>query len=166
MGSKSPRRWRKNAPNSKTVREIKRDAKVATSISNDGKIRRVRFNKSHSALTLGGLSNRMLKTHYPAEFMDSCIVVGYGQHRKVVNFLEEARALKLQVKAADVHASGYMFYALDAKSVRYGLGAVKGVGRGACEAIYEARLNGGESPTCAFCKRVDSSKINRRVLKP
>ena len=59
-----------------------------------------------------------------------------------------------------------MFEAIDAKTIRYGLGAVKGVGRGACEAIAEERARGGPfADLLDFCKRVDSSKLNRRALE-
>jgi DNA polymerase-3 subunit alpha len=59
-----------------------------------------------------------------------------------------------------------MFKALDAKTIRYGLGAVKGVGRGACEAIAESRQRAGPfRDLLDFCQRVDSSKLNRRVLE-
>jgi DNA polymerase-3 subunit alpha len=54
----------------------------------------------------------------------------------------------------------------EAKTIRYGLGAVKGVGRGACEAIAEERERNGPFPSLLeFCKRVDSSKLNRRALE-
>ncbi len=144
------------------------DAKVATAIFDlMEKFAEYGFNKSHSAAyALVAYQTAWLKTHYPAEFMAAVLSSDMDNTEKVVNFLEEARALKLQVKAPDVNASGYMFYALDAKTVRYGLGAVKGVGRGACEAIYEARLNGGEfADLLDFCKRVDTAKLNRRVLE-
>ena len=144
------------------------DAKVATAIFDlMEKFAEYGFNKSHSAAyALVAYQTAWLKTHYPAEFMAAVLSSDMDNTEKVVNFLEEARALKLQVKAPDVNASGYMFYALDAKTVRYGLGAVKGVGRGACEAIYEARLSGGEfKDLLDFCKRVDSAKLNRRVLE-
>jgi len=144
------------------------DAKVATAIFDlMEKFAEYGFNKSHSAAyALVAYQTAWLKTHYPAEFMAAVLSSDMDNTEKVVNFLEEARALKLQVKAPDVNASGYMFYALDAKTVRYGLGAVKGVGRGACEAIYEARQSGGEfRDLLDFCKRVDSGKLNRRVLE-
>ena len=62
---------------------------------------------------------------------------------KVVNFLDDARALGLKVQAPDVNASDYMFKALDARTIRYGLGAVKGVGRGACDAIAQSCARDG-----------------------
>ncbi len=169
MGKKKPEEMAKErAKFEDGAAKLNVDAKVATSIFDlMEKFAEYGFNKSHSAAyALVAYQTAWLKTHYPAEFMSAVLSSDMDNTEKVVNFLEEARALKLQVKAPDVNASGYMFYALDAKTVRYGLGAVKGVGRGACEAIYEARLSGGEfSDLLDFCKRVDSSKLNRRVLE-
>ena len=66
----------------------------------------------------------------------------------------------------DVNASAYMFEATDPSTIRYGLGAVKGVGRGACESIAdERRANGPYADLLDFCKRVDSTKLNRRTLE-
>jgi DNA polymerase III subunit alpha len=144
------------------------DAKVATSIFDlMEKFAEYGFNKSHSAAyALVAYQTAWLKTHYPAEFMAAVLSSDMDNTEKVVNFLEEARALKLMVKAPDVNASGYMFYALDASTVRYGLGAIKGVGRGACDAIAESRERDGVyTDLLDFCKRVDSSKLNRRVLE-
>jgi DNA polymerase-3 subunit alpha len=85
---------------------------------------------------------------------------------KVVNFLEDARTIGLDVRPPDVNSSGYMFEAIDAKTIRYGLGAVKGVGRGACEAIVESRRAGGAfRDLLDFCQRVDSTRLNKRVLE-
>jgi DNA polymerase-3 subunit alpha len=103
---------------------------------------------------------------------------------KVVGFLDEARAMDLVVLPPDVNASTYMFEAIDGTPdlapadgggmrgtlqrgvVRYGLGAVKGVGRGACEAIVEERERGGAfADLLDFCKRVDSTKLNKRALE-
>lgn len=169
MGKKKPEEMAKErAKFEDGAAKLNVDAKVATSIFDlMEKFAEYGFNKSHSAAyALVAYQTAWLKTHYPAEFMAAVLSSDMDNTEKVVNFLEEARALKLQVKAPDVNASGYMFYALDAKTVRYGLGAVKGVGRGACEAIYEARHSGGEfTDLLDFCKRVDSGKLNRRVLE-
>ena len=125
------------------------------------------FNKSHSAAyALIAYQTAWLKTHHPADFMAATLSSDMDNTDKVVNFLDDARALGLKVQAPDVNASDYMFKALDARSMRYGLGAVKGVGRGACEAIAESRLRDGVfRDLLDFCKRVDSSKLNRRVLE-
>jgi DNA polymerase III subunit alpha len=125
------------------------------------------FNKSHSAAyALVAYQTAWLKVHYPAEFMAAVLSSDMDNTDKVVNFLEEARAIKLNVLPPDVNHSNYMFEAVDAKTVRYGIGAVKGVGQGACEAISEARLQGGRfKDLLDFCKRVDSNKLNRRALE-
>src|SRR3546814_8965658 len=78
--------------------------------------------------------------------------------------------------SSDVCSSDYMFEAIDQRAepgpqahrgtVRYGLGAVKGVGRGACEAIVEERVRGGAfADLLDFCQRVDSTKLNKRALE-
>ena len=125
------------------------------------------FNKSHSAAyALIAYQTAWLKTHHPADFMAATLSSDMDNTDKVVNFLDDARALGLAVQAPDVNASDYMFKALDARSIRYGLGAVKGVGRGACEAITDARQRAGRfRDFLDFSKRVDSGKLNRRVLE-
>ncbi|MBP6749322.1 MAG: DNA polymerase III subunit alpha [Xanthomonadaceae bacterium] len=125
------------------------------------------FNKSHSAAyALVAYQTAWLKVHYPAEFMAAVLSSDMDNTDKVVGFLDEARALGLTVLPPDVNGSNYMFEALDEKTIRYGLGAVKGVGRGACEAIADARTrDGAYADLLDFCKRVDSSKLNRRTLE-
>ncbi len=147
------------------------------------------FNKSHSAAyALVAYQTAWLKVHYPAEFMAAVLSSDMDNTDKVTGFLDECRVMGLTVLPPDVDASGYMFEAIDAPAesadalktsdtaakadgpaaahtVRYGLGAVKGVGRGACEAIVEARHAGPFADLLDFCKRVDSGKLNRRALE-
>ena len=125
------------------------------------------FNKSHSAAyALIAYQTAWLKAHHPAEFMAATLSSDMDNTDKVVTFLEESREIGVSVLPPDVNASDYMFVAIDRKTVRYGLGAVKGVGRGACESIVEARTSGGPfRDLLDFCRRVDSSKLNRRVLE-
>ena len=125
------------------------------------------FNKSHSAAyALVAYQTAWLKVHYPAEFMAAVLSSDMDNTDKVVGFLDEARALGLTVLPPDANASDYMFRAVDAGTIRYGLGAIKGVGRGACEAIVEERQRGGEyRDLLDFCRRVDATKLNRRVLE-
>ncbi|MBP6796458.1 MAG: DNA polymerase III subunit alpha [Luteimonas sp.] len=123
------------------------------------------FNKSHSAAyALVAYQTAWLKVHYPAEFMAAVMSSDMDNTDKVVGFLDEAKAMGLTVLPPDVGASNHMFEAIDAGTIRYGLGAVKGVGRGACEAIIEARGD-GYADLYDFCKRIDSSKLNRRTLE-
>ena len=144
------------------------DARVASSIFDlMEKFADYGFNKSHSAAyALVAYQTAWLKAHYPAEFTAATLSSDMDNTDKVVTFLEDARAGGLKVEPPDVNASQYMFRALDARTIRYGLGAVKGVGRGACEAIAEAREAGGPfRDLLDFCQRVDSQKLNRRVLE-
>ncbi|GAA0722763.1 DNA polymerase III subunit alpha [Dokdonella soli] len=124
------------------------------------------FNKSHAAAyALVSYQTAWLKTHYPAEFMAAVLSSDMDNTDKVVNFLGEARALGLTVLPPDINASAYMFEASDAKTIVYGLGAVKGVGRGAVENIVDARKSGRYTDLSDFCQRVDPQKLNKRVFE-
>ncbi len=125
------------------------------------------FNKSHAAAyALVSYQTAWLKTHYPAEFLAAVLSSDMDNTDKVVMFLDEARALNLTVLPPDVNASNYMFEAIDERTIRYGLGAVKGVGRGACEAIADERERDGIYDTLLdFSRRIGSSKLNRRTLE-
>ncbi len=124
------------------------------------------FNKSHAAAyALVSYQTAWLKAHYPAEFLAATLSSDMDNTDKVVTFLNEARALKLQVKPPDVNVSGYMFTAPAADTIDYGLGAIKGVGRGACEAIVAGREQDRYVDLADFCRRVDPGKLNRRVIE-
>jgi DNA polymerase-3 subunit alpha len=125
------------------------------------------FNKSHAAAyALISYQTAWLKTHYPAEFMAAVLSSDMDSTDKVVNFLGEARALGLSVRPPDINASGYMFEAIDPKTIQYGLGAVKGVGRGAVENMVEARARGSKfTDLIDFCERIDAQKLNKRVFE-
>ena len=124
------------------------------------------FNKSHSAAyALVAYQTAWLKCHYPAEFMAAVLSSDMDNTDKVVGFLDECRAMGLNVLPPDVGASAYMFEATTPDTIRYGLGAVKGVGRGVCEAIVEARRAGEFKDLLDFCQRVEGGKLNRRALE-
>ena len=119
-----------------------------------------------AAVPLVSYHTAWLKTHYPAEFMAATISSDMDNTDKAVTFIDESKAIGLKVLPPDVNASEFMFVAVEPKVIRYGLGAIKGVGQGACEAIAEERKRGGEYKDLAdFCRRVDSTKLNRRVLE-
>jgi DNA polymerase-3 subunit alpha len=124
------------------------------------------FNKSHAAAyALVSYQTAWLKAHYPAEFMAATISSDMDNTDKVVTFLDESRALGIVVQPPDVNASEYMFVAVEPKAIQYGLGAIKGVGQGACEAIVAERANGRYTDLADFCRRVDPTRLNRRVLE-
>ncbi len=125
------------------------------------------FNKSHSAAyALIAYQTAWLKAHFPAEFMAATLSADMDSTEKVVTFLQDARAAGLAVLPPDVNSSGYRFIALPERRIRYGLGAVKGVGEGACEAIVRERERGGTyTDLLDFCERTGSARLNRRTLE-
>ncbi|MCW5568860.1 MAG: DNA polymerase III subunit alpha, partial [Dokdonella sp.] len=124
------------------------------------------FNKSHSAAyALLSYQTAWLKAHYPAAFMAAVLSADMDGTDKVVNFIHESRALALTVTPPHVNASNWMFEAIDARTIRYGLGAVKGVGHAAIDNIVGVREQGGSFRDLAdFCARVDPGKVNKRVF--
>ncbi|MDR2013296.1 MAG: DNA polymerase III subunit alpha [Rhodanobacter sp.] len=125
------------------------------------------FNKSHAAAyALISYQTAYLKAHYPAQFMAAVLSGDMDHTDKVVNLLGEARVLGLTVLPPDINASHYMFRATDAHTIRYGLGAVKGVGRGAVENVIQARTQDGAFIDLTdFCQRIDPQKLNKRVFE-
>ncbi|KRG44156.1 DNA polymerase III subunit alpha [Stenotrophomonas pictorum JCM 9942] len=125
------------------------------------------FNKSHAAAyALVSYQTAWLKRHYPAEFMAATLSSDMDNTDKMVGFLAEVRNLGLTVLPPRVNESAYMFEAANADTIRYGLGAIKGVGQGACEAVVEERERNGEYASLLdFCARIESGKLNRRTLE-
>ena len=121
------------------------------------------FNKSHSAAYgLITLQTAWLKAHYPAEFMAALLTSEKDNTDKVVAHIAEARAAGHEVLPPDVNQSDLAFGAVDGK-IRFGLGAIKGVGESAIEAILEARAKGSFRDLFDFCERVDARRVNRKV---
>ncbi|MCP1676164.1 DNA polymerase-3 subunit alpha [Natronocella acetinitrilica] len=125
------------------------------------------FNKSHSAAyALLSYQTAWLKAHYPAPFMAAVLSSDMDHTDKVVTLIEECRDMGLEVLPPDVNRSGYKFRAADETTIVYGLGAVKGVGQGAIDSMVEEReANGPYQDVRDLCRRVDSRRINRRVLE-
>ncbi|MDE2225815.1 MAG: DNA polymerase III subunit alpha, partial [Xanthomonadaceae bacterium] len=131
------------------------------------------FNKSHAAAySLVAYQTAWLKVHYPAEFMAATMSSDMDATDKLVQFIEDARAIGLAVLPPDVNASDHHFVAIpqggpvEHDAIRYGLGAIKGAGRAVCEAIVAARASGGPFRDLAdFCARVDPGKLNKRVFE-
>lgn len=125
------------------------------------------FNKSHSAAyALVSYQTAWLKTHYPAAFMCAVLSADMDHTDKVVGMIDECRRMRLEVKHPDVNASAYDFTVEGDSGIRYGLGAIKGVGQGAIEnMLLEREQNGEFRDLHDFCRRVDLRKTNRRVLE-
>jgi len=125
------------------------------------------FNKSHSAAyALIAYQTAWLKAHHPAAFMAAVLSADMDNTDKVVIFIDECRDMGLVVQAPAVNRCERQFTAPDANSVRFGLGAIKGLGASAIDAIVQERdTNGDFADLFDFCRRVDARRINRRVVE-
>ena len=124
------------------------------------------FNKSHSAAyAVVSYQTAWLKTHYPAEFMAATMSSDMDKTDKVVTFIEECRAMELNLLPPDVNRGEYQFTVDEDNNIIYGLGAIKGLGEGPVAGIIEARKAGPFSDIFDFCSRVDPQKINKRALE-
>lgn len=124
------------------------------------------FNKSHSAAyALVTYQTAYLKTHYPAAFMAAVLSSDMDNTDKVVGFVEECKAMHLKLLPPDIQESQYAFSVVDDATLRYSLGAIKGVGAAAVELIIEARKQGRFEDLFDFCKRLDLRKVNKRVIE-
>jgi DNA polymerase-3 subunit alpha len=129
------------------------------------------FNRSHSAAYAWvSYQTAYLKTHYPHEFMAGLMSCDQDNTDNIVKFIAEARAMGLAVARPDINESAADFTVVPGasgeKCIRFGLGAVKGVGQGAVEAVIEVRAKDGPFRSLyEFCRRVDSLKCNRRVIE-
>ena len=125
------------------------------------------FNKSHAAAyALLAVQTAWLKAHYPAEFMAANMSIALDDTDKLKVLVDDARAMGLNILLPDVNEGQWRFDAVDARTIRYALGAIKGTGRAAIEAIVEARESTGPFTSLMdFAARVDRARINRRVLE-
>jgi DNA polymerase-3 subunit alpha len=124
------------------------------------------FNKSHAAAyALVAFQTAYFKAHHPAAFMAANMSAIMDDTDKVQQFHEDAIANKLVMLPPDIHASEYRFVPVDEKSIRYGLGGVKGTGESAIEHIIAARAAGPFKDLFDFCLRVDRRIVNRRVIE-
>ncbi len=125
------------------------------------------FNKSHSAAyALLAYHTAWLKVHYPAEFFAANMTVEMDDTDKLKILFGDAQKMGLTFEVPDINRGDYRFEPISAKSVRYGLGAIKGTGQQAIEAIVAARKEGGLFTSLYdFCVRVDRSKMNKRTVE-
>ncbi|MES0874240.1 DNA polymerase III subunit alpha [Sinimarinibacterium thermocellulolyticum] len=125
------------------------------------------FNKSHAAAyALVSYQTAWLKTHYPAEFMAAVLSCEMAHPDSVVAMREECLRMGLQVLPPDINQSEIRFTVPAPGQIRYGLGAIKGVGEGMLEGILAERSRSGAfRDLFDFCKRIDTRKANKRVLE-
>jgi len=125
------------------------------------------FNKSHSTCYAWvAYQTAYLKANYPAEYMASVLSNNMNDIKQVSFFMEECRRMGIDVFGPDINESNYAFTVTQAGAIRFGLGAIKGIGEGPVDMIIKERnLNGHYSSIFDLTKRLPSSACNRRVLE-
>ena len=124
------------------------------------------FNKSHSAAyALVSYQTAWLKTHYPSEFMAAVMSSEIDNTDKLLTFRDEAKRMGLVVQPPSIQSGEYAFSVDDAGHIRYGLGAIKGLGEGPIGNLLAAREEGPFSSLFDLCARTDPRKMNRRALE-
>ncbi|MBW4048514.1 MAG: DNA polymerase III subunit alpha [Proteobacteria bacterium] len=124
------------------------------------------FNKSHAAAyALLAVQTAWLKAHFPAEFMAANMSVALDDTDKLKVLVDDARAMGLKLLPPDVNLGSWRFDPVDVHTIRYALGAIKGTGRAAIEAVVDARGDAPFASLMDFAARVDRTRINRRVLE-
>ncbi|MDP2133048.1 MAG: DNA polymerase III subunit alpha, partial [Sulfuritalea sp.] len=125
------------------------------------------FNKSHAAAySLVAYQTGWLKQHHPAAFAAATLSSEMANTDKVQFFWKDAIDNGLAFLPPDINHSGIRFRPVDARTIRYGLGAIKGTGEAALSVILKARDVGGPfRDLFDFCRRIDKRVVNRRVIE-
>ena len=123
------------------------------------------FNKSHSTCyALIAYQTAYLKAHYPAEYMAAVLSNNMNDIKQVSFFMEECKHMNINVLGPDVNESFYKFTVNDNNAIRFGMGAVKGVGESAVSAIIESRKESKYKSIFDFAKRVDLRSANKKAF--
>jgi DNA polymerase-3 subunit alpha len=124
------------------------------------------FNKSHSTCYAWiAYQTAYLKANYPAEYMAAVLSNNMSDIKQVSFFMEECKRMGLQVLGPDVNESFYKFTVNDDYAVRFGMGAIKGVGSGAVATIVENRKDGKYKSIFDLTKRIDLRAANKKALE-
>jgi len=124
------------------------------------------FNKAHSvAYAVISYRTAWLRRHYPAEFMAALLSSIIDNTDKVVRYIATARSMGLEVLPPSVNESRFKFTVVDDKRIRFGLGAIKGVGGSAIQSITTSREQSPFESLFDFCSRIDLRLNNKRVLE-
>ena len=124
------------------------------------------FNKSHSTCYAWiGYQTAYLKAHYPAEFMAAVLSNNMNDIKQVTFFMEECRRMGLEVLGPDVNESFYKFTVNSNQAIRFGMGAIKGVGKNAVETIIEHRKDSTYTSVFDLVKRIDIRAANKKAFE-
>ncbi|HEY9068092.1 MAG TPA: DNA polymerase III subunit alpha [Burkholderiaceae bacterium] len=169
MGKKKPEEMAKH-------REIFRDGAAKKEISAEKadevfdlmeKFAGYGFNKSHAAAySLLAYHTAWIKVHCTAEFFAANMTIEMDNSEKLRVLLSDAKTFDIELHAPDVNQGVYRFEPVSDRAIQFGLGAIKGTGQSAIEAIVAARREGGPFTSLFdFCARVDRQRINKRVVE-
>jgi len=146
-----------NGHNSETLDKIWKDWEAFASYA---------FNKSHSTCYAWiAYQTAYLKAHYPAEYMAAVLSNNMSDIKSVSFFMEECKRMGLAVLGPDVNESYYKFTVNENYAVRFGIGAVKGVGEGAVNTIVESRKEGAYKSIFDLAKRIDLRAANKKAFE-
>ena len=123
------------------------------------------FNKSHSTCyALIAYQTAYLKSHYPAEYMAAVLSNNMNDIKQVSFFMEECKRMSISVLGPDVNESYYKFTVNDNNAIRFGMGAVKGVGSGAVNSIIEGRQEKKYNSIFDLTKNIDLRSANKKAF--
>lgn len=125
------------------------------------------FNRSHSAAySVVAFQTGYMKANYPEEYMAAVMTNNMNDIKKITFFMEECRRMGVNIKGPDVNESAFKFTVNKEKVIRFGMGALKGVGEGAVEAIVnERKKNGKYTSIFDVTKRIDLRAANKRTFE-
>jgi DNA polymerase-3 subunit alpha len=125
------------------------------------------FNKSHSTCYgLVAYQTGYLKANYPAEFMAAVLSNSLGNIEKITFFMDECKRMGIPLLVPDVNESSRSFAVNKKGQIRFGMGAIKGVGEAAVDAIVEERMRNGEyKDIFDFVSRINVRQVNKRSLE-
>ena len=124
------------------------------------------FNKSHSTCYAWiGFQTAYLKAHYPAEYMAAVLSNNMNDIKQVSFFMEECKHMGLEVLGPDVNESFYKFTVNDDQAIRFGMGAIKGVGKAAVDTIIQNRNDGQYTSIFDMAKRIDLRAANKKTFE-
>lgn len=124
------------------------------------------FNRSHAvAYSYIAFQTAYLKAHYPVEFMTALISESMGNPKKVAEYIEECRKMKIDILLPDIMKSKESF-SIENGKIRFGFAAIKNIGNSAIELILEQRKNNKKfSSVLDFCMKSDGKVCNRKVME-
>jgi DNA polymerase-3 subunit alpha len=123
------------------------------------------FNKAHAAsYGMVAYQTAYMKANYPVEYMTALLTSEAGDKDKITEAINECRRMNIEVLPPDINKSDVGF-TIENNAIRFGLSAIKNVGKAAIEAILEAREESEFSSLSDFLARVDGRRVNKRVLE-